>query len=640
MKKQFFENQFLKHSKNAKETWKTLKLAIRKTSQKNSDFLSINVNGIRITDNKIMANKFNEHFTSMAGLISKKIPPTDRPPDLNAKVANSTFKLKNKPFTNKELLSQLKKLKSKSSLDNFGLSTAFLKEIMPTIVLPILHVFNNSIIEGVVPTQFKKAKVIPIFKGGDPTTVDNFRPISLLSSLSKVLEKLVSGRLTEYLETNNLLTPSQFGFRPGLNTTQPMLHFLNKLTMASNKNEFSIAVFCDLQKAFDCCDHTILLKKLSNLGVGDAELRWFASYLTDRSQYVEINGISSDPLFILCGVPQGSILGPILFLIYINDLPESSKLFSSLFADDTTLLASNSDLNSLVVFVNTELQKVVEYFRANKLLLHPAKTKFLLFHPSLSQIPGSNISLYLNNNNLNDVQNPDLLLKLSHVDHNSNPCAIKFLGTYFDTSLNFNYQIKTLTSKISSSLFLIKSAKKNLSEVSLKSLYYSMIHCHLLYGINIWSCASPSAIKPLVIKQKQAIRIVSASPFNAHTDPIFKQQRILPLKDLIELQRLNFMHNVTFNPLFENFKISWPTNAELNNPNHRNHLDFYIPPAKTSTAKRLPLHTFPSSWNRLDNPSAKSIWKISLFNNIISTTMLNNLPESVICSRLGCPHCH
>ena len=210
--------------------------------------------------------------------------------------------------------------------------------------------------------------------------------------------------------------------------------------------------------------------------MGDAELRWFASYLTDRSQYVEINGISSDPLFILCGVPQGSILGPILFLIYINDLPESSKLFSSLFADDTTLLASNSDLNSLVVFVNTELQKVVEYFHANKLL-----------------------------------------------------------RTYFDTSLNFNYQIKTLTSKISSSLFLIKSAKKNLSEVSLKSLYYSMIHCHLLYGINIWSCASPSAIKPLVIKQKQAIRIVSASPFNAHTDPIFKQQRILPLKDLIEL---------------------------------------------------------------------------------------------------------
>ena len=100
------------------------------------------------------------------------------------------------------------------------------------------------------------------------------------------------------------------------------------------------------------------------------------------------------------------------------------------------------------------------------------------------------------------------------------------------------------------------------------------------------------------------------------------------------------MHNVTFNPLFENFKISWPTNTELNNPNLRNHLDFYIPPARTSTAKRLPLHTFPSSWNRLDNPIAKSIWKISLFNNIISTTMLNNLPESVICSRLGCPHCH
>ena len=167
-----------------------------------------------------------------------------------------------------------------------------------------------------------------------------------------------------------------------------------------------------------------------------------------------------------------------------------------------------------------------------------------------------------------------------------------------------------------------------------------MIHCHLLYGINIWSCASSSALKPLFIKQKQAIRIVSNSSFNAHTDPLFKSLRILPLKDLIELQRLNFMHNVTFNPLYENFKVTWPTNTELHNPNLRNHLDFYIPPARTSTAKRLPLHTFPASWNNLHNPVAKSIWKVCIFSKLISATMLNNLPETVNCNRVGCPHCN
>ena len=642
MKKLYFDNQFSKHCDNLKETWKTLKLAIRKEKTKNSTILSINVNGVTISDSKIMAEKFNEHFTYMAKKISEKIIPTDRPPDLNAPISNVLLNLKSNPISSKEFLDQVKNLKNKNSSDSCGLSSSLLKKIAPLIVSPLLHVFNNSITSGVVPHQFKCAKIIPIFKCGDASLVDNYRPISLLSTLSKLLEKIICSRLTEHLEHNNLLTPSQFGFRSGLNTTQPMIHFLNKLCSAGNNNEFSIAVFCDLQKAFDCCDHKILLKKLNNLGVRGTELDWFASYLTGRTQFVEINSCPSPPLEILCGVPQGSILGPILFLAYINDLPLASKLFSSLFADDTTLLASNKCLTTLVSFVNQELQKIVEYFRANKLLLHPAKTQFILFHPSLQPIEASCVNLFLNNNNINSAQSPDYITRLSHVDHLNPSPAIKFLGVHFDPSLSFGPHIKKLTAKISSSLFIIKSVKKLVSPEALKSLYFSMVHCHLIYGLNVWSSASDNQLKNIILKQKQAIRIISNSPYNSHTEPLFKQLNILPLPSLIELHRIQFMHNVKFNPSYSDFSSTWPINETLMplQRSLRNSLDFNIPHSRTTTISRLPLSTFPTTWNLKVSEESKEIWKMSIFSKKIKNTLVAKLDTSVTCSRIGCSQCH
>ena len=184
--------------------------------------------------------------------------------------------------------------------------------------------------------------------------MDNYRPISLLSCISKILEKIVALRLTSFLTECNILSNWQFGFRSQHSTVHPMVHFTNFLSDAINKKKHSLAIFCDLKKAFDCCDHTILLSKLEKYGIRGSELLWFKSYLTDRKQFVALNGKSSLLTEVLLGVPQGSILGPLLFLLYINDLPLASKLFALLFADDTTLLASSNSVESLVEFVNIE----------------------------------------------------------------------------------------------------------------------------------------------------------------------------------------------------------------------------------------------------------------------------------------------
>ena len=436
-KKNFFQSQIESNAKNLRKTWQILSTAIRKNKTNKDSCSSLFVNGSTINDPSLMAESFNKFFATAALNVVSKINPSNKSATANIPANENTFSLKNSPVTISEILEATKALQDKKTPDHNGISSNFIKKIIFTIARPLHHIFLLSFEQGIVPTQLKIAKVVPIFKNGDRCNMDNYRPISLLSCFSKILEKIVSSRLSSFLNTCNILSEWQFGFRPHHSTIHPMIHLTNFLSNAINEKKHSLAIFCDLRKAFDCCDHSILLAKLHKYGIRGAELSWFESYLSDRKQFVMINGKNSMLISVLLGVPQGSILGPLLFLLYINDLPLASKLFTLLFADDTTLLASADSVASLNLFVNTEFKKICDFFRTNKLMLHPDKTKILFFSNTQN---GEGVQIFCNFNN-DTFDNPDLIKLLPLISSNDDIPAAKFLGVYFDANLSFKYQV-------------------------------------------------------------------------------------------------------------------------------------------------------------------------------------------------------
>ncbi len=322
-----------------------------------------------------IANHFNSFFSNIGQKIANNIeqspinPISFLPNNLNM----HEFLFDNIGPTH--VIDLIKSMPNKTSCDIDGLSSSLLKSVASEISVPLAHIFNLSLKNGQYPEKFKTSRVVPIFKNGDKLSCDNYRPISLVSSIAKILDKIVASKLTNHLELNKLLFPYQFGFQKKLSTEDNLLHLQNFVSTSLNEDKYCIGIFLDLKKAFDVVSHSILLKKLDKMGIKNMSLKWFQSYLTDRQQIVDIDGNFSLSASINISVLQGSILGPLLFLCFINDLPNSTKLFLLLFADDTCALASNSNLNDLIKLCNTELQKIAAWLMANKLAVNVNKCK-------------------------------------------------------------------------------------------------------------------------------------------------------------------------------------------------------------------------------------------------------------------------
>ncbi|XP_065642837.1 group II intron-encoded protein LtrA-like [Hydra vulgaris] len=327
----------------------------------------IKVDNNNIINSQTIAHEFNKFFVEIGPKLSKLIPNSE-----------TSFKDFLVPMDNcihsdelsKELLfdefeKAFKTLKKNKAVGLDEINGNIILDCFEQLKYILYKVFKSSIEQGVFPDQLKIAKVIPLFKGGDKSDISNYRPISILSIFSKILERIMFNRVFNYFSLNNLLYNNQFGFKKNNSTEHAIIQLVREISNSFEKSQFTLGIFIDLLKAFDTVDHDILLYKLNYYGINERVSKWFQSYLSNRKQFVSCNDLNHTQfLNVSCGVPQGSILGPLLFLIYINDLHKASNLLSIMFADDINLFLSNSDIYLLFSVMNKELQNISKWFKS------------------------------------------------------------------------------------------------------------------------------------------------------------------------------------------------------------------------------------------------------------------------------------
>jgi len=330
---------------------------------------------------------------------------------------------------------------------------------------------------------------------------------------------------------NKILNESQYGFRNGHSTTHAITELCYNVLQGFDDRKMTLAVFLDLSKAFDTVNHNILLAKLEHYGIRGIPLAWFRSYLHERKQYVQYKQSFSYTNVIKCGVPQGSVLGPLLFIIYMNDLSNALDGSSDiLFADDTTIHKSSNDKRQLFQDMELELSNLLIWFNSNHLSINFKKTNFILFHPK---------NMKFKNNNYNN----NLKFGTEEIEQKT---STKFLGMYIDENLSWTTHFNHLNSKLGRATYTINMVKNTLPRETLKTLYYALYYSHLTYGISLWGSTMLIKNKNKIFKsQKRIVRIITKAKYNAPTNPIFKELGLLKLDQIIELEVIKLMYQVT-----------------------------------------------------------------------------------------------
>ena len=512
---------FEKKKGKMKELWaETNRLLHRGKGKTNFPDKFIKDNNI-YTNKKEIADLFNSFFVNVGKNLAEKFTDTD---DFKKYLPKTNEIFEFRDVSNTEIGNIIKRMESKRSSGFDQVSNKIIKAVQASISTPLAHLINNSLRTGTMPTQLKRAKVVPLYKSGDSSDVSNYRPISLLSVFSKIYEKVSYHQLYSYAE-KHIFTTHQFGFRKRHQTVHSIINFINNI-QANAKSKYHVAIFMDLKKAFDTVDHKILLKKLESYGIRGTALDWFTNYLTDRTQATLFDGVLSDLLGITCGVPQGSILGPLLFLIFISDMPRCTKLLTNLFADDTTYQASGKNLHQLITLVNIELEKAAEWFNANHLTVHPGKTKFIIFGNPKEEIP----DIYLNG------------FKLERIHEKGTTKSFKFLGVHLDENLSWKHHITNINTKITKISFHLTRIRKRVSINHKNMIYKGLVQPHLEYAIQVWGHSKH--INIVNKTNKRIVRLINNQNKYAHSEPIMKKHNILQIKDLYKVKVLQTLYSV------------------------------------------------------------------------------------------------
>ena len=417
-----------------------------------------------------------------------------------------------------------------------------LKENAEHLADPITYLFNKSLNSGIFPSAFKIAKVKPLHKSGDKNNVNNYRPISLLSSLSKVFEKLYKARIMDFCDKYKIISNRQYGFQTGRSTQDAIADLTDKIYQAVDKSCPALCIFVDLAKAFDTVSHPDLLQTLENVGFRGVSYNLLKSYLTDRKQCVQIENELSGQRVVQYGVPQGTVLGPILFTIYMNDIfhiPIQGQIIS--FADDTAIFYQNADWTVLKEAVEADFINIVEFLNSKKLTINWKKTCYLPFTSYYKDLPGfSKLK----------ITTDDQEYTIESVKN------VKYLGIVMDSHLRWDGHINAVVGKLRFLINKFKYFRQIFNVEQLKILYYGLVQSHLVYGIVAWGGATNTHLKRLEVTQKWLLKIVFQKEYLFPSDNLFKESGILDLRQLFfkQLALIQFKKKNSVN--FVNHKYS------------------------------------------------------------------------------------
>ena len=498
------------------------------------------------------------------------------------------------PTTPQEIEILCRGLDSSKSAGHDGLAPGVFRSMPIEFSFPLSKLINACLEAGYFPDFLKLARVSPVFKSGDPTQFSNYRPISVLSTVSKIFEKVIQVRLTQFLDKQGSIFEGQYGFRRGHSTFMAITDLVEKIRLAWQDGSHCLGIFIDFRKAFDTVNHDILLTKLERLGVRGTVLQLLKSYLGNRQQYVVYGDAASLPQKIEIGVPQGSILGPLLFIVYINDLPKASSFFEYIFfADDSNTYASGKDKKQLHDQATKELGKLSNWFAHNRLSLHFEKTEFMTFSKTNRAVDEQELTVQIDGKPIRRVQ------------------ETKFLGVHLDRNISWRKHINRVIQKISQTVGIIGRARKFMDTSQLILLYNTMVLPHLQYCLVNWGNFKDDRnlkLRDRILRlQKCFLRIIYGVHRLSHADPLFAQMSTLKIDDLYKqtIRCLSFKltHNMLPNrmaSLASRINHSHRTrgsqsNLAINSVNHQ------------SLKYILPKH-----WNPL-SPSLKQSTSISNF---------------------------
>ena len=616
-KSNYLESQLESNAKDPKKLWTNLKSLgySKKTSSKANIVLRI-ANSICFNALDI-CNHINSFFINIASNLVKALPSPRNIYSTDSELFKNFYKkrgiipgsFKLQPVSEEFIRKELNGLDPKKSTGLDNISPKFLKEGAEQLAPIISHIVNLSITSGIVPNELKEAKVSPLYKKNDKLEVGNYRPISVLNTVSKILEKSVHTQLLQYLTSNNLIYKYQSGFRPNHSTDTCLMYLTDIIKTEIAKGNFVGMMLLDVQKAFDSVNHTILCNKLYAMGVDPT---WFKSYLSGRKQCVKTNGETSDFNHIQCGVPQGSLVGPLLYLCYSNDMCLSVQNRLLLYADDSVILVSDRDPSVISHKLGKELSSCNEWLIDNKLSLHVGKTECILFGPKSKLKNIENFEVHYNGQVIKGQKN------------------VKYLGVLIDQELSGESMFSYTMSKVNSRLKFLYRYKNCLNQALRKQLCTALVLCHLDYCSTSWfsNLTSLQKHKMQIAVNKVSRYILDFTPRTHIGQSELNQIGILNICDRVKFLRLNHVFKIkqSTGPVYlvDNF-ISVSHNMQTRACKH----DFFVPRVQGIASKTFFFNGI-KDWNRLPD-SIKSIKN--------HVTFKHRVKEFLVKSAIGLENC-